>query len=83
MAFIVEINTIVHLVSLKIATSLDGKIATKTGESKWITGKVARLHGHTLRANHDAILVGINTIIKDNSRLNCRIKGLEQCSPVK
>ena len=71
------------LVSLKIATSLDGKIATKTGESQWITGKVARLHGHTLRANHDAILVGINTIINDNSRLNCRIKGLQKCSPVK
>jgi len=71
------------LVSLKIASSLDGKIATKTGESKWITGNLARLHGHSLRANHDAILVGINTIIKDNSKLNCRIKGLEKYSPVR
>ena len=71
------------LVSLKMATSLDGKIATKSGESKWITGELARLHGHSLRANHDAILVGINTIIKDNSLLNCRIKGLEKFSPVR
>ena len=71
------------LVSLKMATSLDGKIATKNGESKWITGELARLHGHSLRANHDAILVGINTILKDNSLLNCRIKGLEEFSPVR
>ena len=71
------------LVSLKMATSLDGKIATKTRESKWITGKTARLHGHSLRANHDVILVGVNTIVNDNSMLNCRIMGLEKYSPVK
>ena len=71
------------LVCLKMATSLDGKIATKNGESKWITGEVARLHGHSLRASHDVILVGINTVIKDNPKLDCRIKGLEKYSPVK
>jgi len=71
------------LVSLKLASSLDGKIAIKTGESKWITGEVARLHGHSLRASHDAILVGINTVVKDNPSLDCRIKGLEKYSPVK
>jgi diaminohydroxyphosphoribosylaminopyrimidine deaminase / 5-amino-6-(5-phosphoribosylamino)uracil reductase len=71
------------LVSLKIASSLDGKIATKSGKSKWITSDLSRLHGHSLRANHDVILVGINTILKDDSILNCRIKGMEKFSPVK
>ena len=70
-------------VSLKMAASLDGKIATKTGESKWITGELARAHGHSLRASHDIILVGINTVIKDNPLLNCRVKGLEKYSPIK
>ena len=56
---------------MKIATSLDGKIACHNGQSKWITGKNARIHGHILRANHDVILTGINSILKDNSRLNC------------
>ena len=71
------------LVSLKIASSMDGKIATLKGQSKWITGKIARIHGHTLRANYDVILSGINSILKDNSRLDCRIKGLKNQSPVK
>ena len=70
-------------VSLKIASSLDGKISTFAGKSKWITGELARLHGHSLRANHDVILVGINTVLKDNPRLDCRIKGLEKHSPVR
>jgi diaminohydroxyphosphoribosylaminopyrimidine deaminase/5-amino-6-(5-phosphoribosylamino)uracil reductase len=71
------------LVSLKIASSLDGKIATVNGNSKWITGELSRMHGHSLRANHDVILVGINTVLKDDPKLNCRIRGLEKYSPVR
>jgi len=81
--YLKRIKTGLPLVSLKIASSMDGKIATNKGESKWITGKIARIHGHTLRANYDVILSGINSILKDNSRLDCRIKGLKKQSPVK
>lgn len=68
-------------VALKIASSLDGKIANPHGQSKWITGKFARKHGHIKRAIHDAILVGINTVHKDDPKLTCRIKGLESQTP--
>lgn len=59
-------------VTVKAAMSLDGKIATRTGESKWITGPKARDYGMTLRAGADAILVGVNTIIADDPRLTVR-----------
>ncbi len=59
-------------VTLKAAATLDGKIATKTGQSKWITGVDARKAGHRLRSEHDAILVGINTVIADNPQLTTR-----------
>jgi len=59
-------------VILKIAESLDGKIATKAGESRWITGALSRKASHTLRSDVDAILVGINTVIKDNPALTVR-----------
>lgn len=62
-------------VMLKIAQSLDGKIATAKGESKWITGKTARRHVHQLRNNLDAVLVGIGTVMKDNPSLDCRLRG--------
>jgi len=81
--FLKRIKSGLPLVSLKIAASMDGKIATCKGQSKWITGRISRIHGHTLRASYDVILSGINTIIKDNSRLDCRIKGLKNQSPVK
>ena len=68
-------------VTLKIATSLDGKIATKNFDSKWITDKKARDFSHHLRAVNDAILVGANTIKKDDPSLDCRIVGLEEYSP--
>ena len=70
------------LFTLKIAGSLDGKIATSSGESKWITAQKSRDYGHLVRAQHDAILVGINTVIADNPTLTCRIEGLECKSPV-
>ena len=68
-------------VTLKIATSLDGKIATKNFDSKWITSENARNFSHLLRAKNDAILVGANTVAKDNPRLDCRLPGLEDFSP--
>ena len=71
------------LVTLKIAQSLDGKTATVSGQSKWITGPEARRHGHLLRARNDAILVGIETALADDPELTCRIAGLEGRSPVR
>src|SRR6185295_6162143 len=70
-------------VTLKLATSLDGRIATASGESKWITGDAARAHGQRLRATHDAILVGANTVEGDDPELTCRLPGLEGYSPVR
>jgi len=70
-------------VTLKIAQSLDGKTATASGASKWITGEEARRYGHLLRAQNDAILVGINTAIADDPELTCRLPGLDAHSPLR
>jgi diaminohydroxyphosphoribosylaminopyrimidine deaminase/5-amino-6-(5-phosphoribosylamino)uracil reductase len=69
--------------SLKLATSLDGRIATSTGESKWITGEAARADGHCLRASHDAIMVGSGTALADDPLLTCRLRDLPDRSPVR
>jgi diaminohydroxyphosphoribosylaminopyrimidine deaminase / 5-amino-6-(5-phosphoribosylamino)uracil reductase len=71
------------LVTLKLATSLDGRIATRTGESRWITGEDARAHAHLLRASHDAIMVGGGTAVADNPRLDARLPGLEDRAPLR
>ncbi|NVK18029.1 MAG: bifunctional diaminohydroxyphosphoribosylaminopyrimidine deaminase/5-amino-6-(5-phosphoribosylamino)uracil reductase RibD [Methylocystaceae bacterium] len=71
------------LFTMKMATTLDGKIAVHTGESQWITEAPTRQQGHLLRANHDAIMVGIGTATEDNPQLTCRLPGLEHHSPVR
>ncbi|GAA4031557.1 bifunctional diaminohydroxyphosphoribosylaminopyrimidine deaminase/5-amino-6-(5-phosphoribosylamino)uracil reductase RibD [Sphingomonas rosea] len=68
-------------ITLKLALSIDGKIALPSGESKWITGEDARAHVHFERAHHDMILVGRGTLQADTPRLDVRLPGLEERSP--
>ena len=68
-------------VTLKLALSIDGKIALPSGESKWITGEDARRHVHLERARSDMILVGRGTYLADQPQLDVRLPGLEQSSP--
>ncbi|MDI6763941.1 MAG: bifunctional diaminohydroxyphosphoribosylaminopyrimidine deaminase/5-amino-6-(5-phosphoribosylamino)uracil reductase RibD [Thermodesulfobacteriota bacterium] len=74
-AFCKYIQTKEPFVILKIAATLDGKIATQHGESKWITGEDSRRLAHRLRDEADGLLVGIGTILKDDPLLTARIKG--------
>jgi diaminohydroxyphosphoribosylaminopyrimidine deaminase / 5-amino-6-(5-phosphoribosylamino)uracil reductase len=68
-------------ITLKLALSIDGKIALPSGESKWITGEDARRHVHVERAHSDMILVGRGTFMADQPRLDVRLPGLELASP--
>src|SRR5882672_4302951 len=71
------------LVALKIAESADGYVADAKGNSRWITSEDARRHGHLLRARHDAIMVGVGTVLADDPELTCRLPGLEHRSPLR
>ena len=62
-------------ITVKWAMSIDGKIATHTGESRWITSDESRKYAHKIRGQMDGILVGINTVVRDDPLLTCRIEG--------
>lgn len=68
------INTKKPFMVMKYAMTMDGKIASVSGKSKWITSEKSREHAHLFRKKYSAIMVGINTVIEDNPTLNCRIK---------
>ena len=72
-----------RLVTLKLATSLDGKIATAAGESQWITGPEAREAVHQLRSEHDAVLVGVETALADDPELTVRLAGYTGRQPAR
>jgi len=71
------------MITLKLATSLDGRIAVQGGRSRWITGAEARASAHLMRARHDAVMIGIGTALADDPMLTCRLPGAEDRSPLR
>jgi len=69
-SFVKYITTRLPFVTVKVAESLDGRIATYTGDSKWITSDKSRVFAHKMRKDYDAIMVGVNTVLRDNPRLD-------------
>jgi diaminohydroxyphosphoribosylaminopyrimidine deaminase / 5-amino-6-(5-phosphoribosylamino)uracil reductase len=81
--FLLRVTTGRPMLTLKLATSIDGRIATRTGESRWITGPRARAEVHLMRAQSDAVLVGAGTVRSDNPRLDVRAVGIRSADPIR
>lgn len=81
--FIKYITKRTPFVLLKSAMTLDGKTAAKSGDSKWISGESSREYAHHLRKRYSSILVGLNTVIKDNPELTTRLVGVAARNPVR
>ncbi len=81
--FVKRVTASRPLVALKIAQTLDGRVADPDGNSRWITSVEARRHAHWLRTQYDAIMAGIGTVLTDDPLLTCRLPGLEQRSPIR
>jgi diaminohydroxyphosphoribosylaminopyrimidine deaminase/5-amino-6-(5-phosphoribosylamino)uracil reductase len=74
-SFIKYITSRIPFITVKVAESLDGRIATRTGDSKWITSDKSRAFAHRIRKDYDAIMVGVNTVLRDNPNLNAWFSG--------
>ncbi|HVE21127.1 MAG TPA: bifunctional diaminohydroxyphosphoribosylaminopyrimidine deaminase/5-amino-6-(5-phosphoribosylamino)uracil reductase RibD [Acidocella sp.] len=81
--FVMSITQGRPLVRLKLASTLDGRIATSTRESAWLTGEPARRAAHAMRGRHDAVLVGVGTVLADDPELTCRIAGFRKAPLVR
>ncbi len=81
--FVKYITTGLPFVLVKCAATLDGQLATRTGDSKWVTGPAAREYVHRLRHEYDSILVGAETVRKDNPSLTARLNGMETRNPIR
>jgi diaminohydroxyphosphoribosylaminopyrimidine deaminase/5-amino-6-(5-phosphoribosylamino)uracil reductase len=82
-AFIKHVTTGLPLVMAKVAASLDGKIATRTGDSRWISNERSRRFVHRLRSMADAVLVGVGTVVADNPKLTARVPAGERRKPLR
>ncbi|MBT8351927.1 MAG: bifunctional diaminohydroxyphosphoribosylaminopyrimidine deaminase/5-amino-6-(5-phosphoribosylamino)uracil reductase RibD [Deltaproteobacteria bacterium] len=82
-AFIKYVRTKRPFVIIKCAATLDGRIATRTGDSKWVSGKESRMFVHRLRHAVDAIMVGIDTVNKDNPKLTTRLEDIQGADPTR
>jgi diaminohydroxyphosphoribosylaminopyrimidine deaminase/5-amino-6-(5-phosphoribosylamino)uracil reductase len=71
------------LLRLKLASTLDGKIATRSMESQWLTGEAARRAAHAMRGRHDAVMAGVGTVLADDPELTCRIDGFRSARLVR